>query len=173
MRIHGILFMSLLSGCHACSTNDGAAPDAGVDAAPAPIDAAPDVEAAPAPSASATASAPSPQCRLALRVTSLRSSGGITDPDLQSGSTSTLVFPCSGGAARAQFGKHVFVGTADKSHVSLSAGSTYNALGCPWHTTQTISGTPPSLVYSYTEKVVPPCKSSARPSTMSGAISAQ
>jgi hypothetical protein len=161
--------MSLLSGCHACSSSTAAAPDAGVDAPPAPLDAAPELDAAaPAPSASGS----SAECRLTLKVTSLRSSGGTTDPDLQSGSTSTLVFPCAGGPARAHFGKHVFVGTADKSHVSLTAASTYSAFGCPWHTTQTITGSPPNLVYSYGEKVVPPCKSSARPSTMSGAISA-
>lgn len=134
-------------------------------------------DAAPAPSASATAPAahaatgPAP-CKMALKVGTLASSGGITDPDLSSNSTSTLVFPCAGGTAHAQFGKHSFAGTADKTKVNLLATSTYTAFGCPWTTTQTITGAPPALHYSYTEHVAAGCKSNAKPSTISGPVSA-
>jgi hypothetical protein len=58
-------------------------------------------------------------------------------------------------------------------NLTLSAGSVYNALGCPWQTSQTIAGTPPNLSFHYGEKVVPPCKSSARPTTLDGSISVQ
>jgi hypothetical protein len=163
-----------LSGCSSCKHHDAAAVDAGVDVAPAAV--APPNDAA-APLASAAPAPPdTTDCTLTLKVGALTSSGGasgITDPDLRTGSTSTLSFPCSGGAARAQFGKHSFTGTADPTHVHLTATSTYAAFGCPWQTMQTISGAPPALRYSYTEHIVGTCKSSAHPSTMSAPVAAR
>jgi len=69
--------------------------------------------------------------------------------------SATLKFPCAGGAASAAFGTHSFVGTASRTNVSIARVNTFDFQGCKVTTTQRISGTPPSLRWSYTETIPP------------------
>jgi len=113
------------------------------------------------PSATTTAAATSnlPEtgtCNLTLRTSGFSgsSSSCTFDEKVRSG-PATLTFPCAGGTARATFSSHTFTGVADKQRVTISRVNTFDFQGCNFRTTQSITGTPPNLSYSYAETLLP------------------
>jgi hypothetical protein len=111
-------------------------------------------------------------CRLTLRSTSFSpSSSGCEFNEKVRGNTAALVFPCAGGTARAAFGSQLFSGTADRNKISVSHSEVFKFQNCTVLSTQSITGTPPNLAYSYSERITSSgCK--ALPCTARGTISA-
>jgi hypothetical protein len=113
----------------------------------------------------AAKSVPTPatgRCKLELRVSGFVPSSPSCsfNEKVRSGSPTTINFPCSGGITTAKFGAQTFAGTASTTKVSLTQVETFPFNGCQVRSTQSITGTPPNLQYSYAENVVSgSCKS--------------
>lgn len=132
-----------------------------VSTAPRPTTTAGTVTTPTTPSATATVAAASslPEtgtCNLTLRASGFSgsSSSCTFDEKVRSG-PATLTFPCAGGTARATFSSHTFTGVADRQRVTISRVNTFDFKGCNFRTTQSITGTPPNLSYSYAEQILP------------------
>lgn len=122
-----------------------------------------------------TASAPSAgTCTLNLRSTSFSPSTATCsfNEKVRSGSPATLTFPCAGGAATARFSSQTFTGTADKSHVDISNVQPFTFQQCQVTSTQHISGTPPNLSYTYSERTTGANCKGVSTCTASGRVSA-
>ena len=95
-------------------------------------------------------------CSMSLRISGFAPSKSTCsfNENVRSNSPSTVFFPCNGGGATARFGPQLFSGTADKFRVALSNTSVTTFSGCEIRTTQTISGSTPSLSYFLSESIV-------------------
>jgi hypothetical protein len=161
--------LGLVASLAGCDRKDAPAPSEPAVAAPAlasPPAAPPvaiEVPAAPPPAAT---------CTKALRVGAVRSSGGTTNSGLPSGSTGTLYLPCNGaGPARVVVNKQTLTGSVDASgNVNVAQTGTFKFANCPWSSRQTISGKAPNLSFRYTEKALPSCRTTARPTTLNGSV---
>jgi hypothetical protein len=82
--------------------------------------------------------------------------------------TTTLTFPCVGGAAEAKFGGHLFKGTVQGDVVALKDFEPFVFNSCQWESTEKIEGNlgTGSVKYSYTERPLQSCTDT--PCTASG-----
>lgn len=159
----------------------GVAIDAGKDAATAPdvaLDARPDVrDAAP----SAICVVPDggfvpggPLCWHTLEVLEITRSSStcFVDTVVKEGAFGELAVDCSGGAAEATFGDHVFRGSFDGDQVDICTGTSFDwSDGCRWDSSQRVQGSIGSgeVRFDYTEAPAPgqtrcltPCTATAR-----------
>ena len=140
---------------------------------------------APKPTATATATAtgvvagtasaaPTGTCTLSLRSTSFSPSTATCsfNEKVRSGGPATLTFPCAGGAATARFSSQTFIGTADKTHVDITNSAPFTFRTCQVTSTQRITGTPPNLSYSYSERTTGGDCAKVSTCTASGRVSA-
>jgi hypothetical protein len=95
-------------------------------------------------------------CSMTMRISGFNPSSPTCsfNENVRTNSPSTMFFPCSGGVASVRFGPQTFIGTADKTRVSLSNTTTNDFRGCTVRTTQTISGSTPVLQYFLSESIV-------------------
>lgn len=98
---------------------------------------------------------PGGQCSFTLSSSGFSGKSSCTFDEKIRSNSATLKFPCDGGAASATFGNHTFSGIASKTSVSISRANTFDFKGCQFRTVQAITGTPPSLRWSYTESILP------------------
>ncbi len=94
-------------------------------------------------------------CSLQLSSSNFSGRSSCTFDEKIRSNTATLRFPCDGGNASASFGNHTFSGTASKTSVIISRTNTFDFRGCQFRTVQTITGSPPSLRWSYAEQILP------------------
>jgi hypothetical protein len=118
------------------------------------------------------------QCIRALKLASFHvSASSCTLNEEVRNRPANLTFPCAGGDALAAFGSQVFKGKVTGENVVLTNVSPFQFEGCPWQSTQTITGSVKNktLVYTYAEALKSTearCKS-ASPCTASGVVSVQ
>lgn len=95
-------------------------------------------------------------CSMTLRISGFSPSSSTCsfNENVRSNSPSTLFFPCTGGVASVRFGPQTFIGTADRTRVSISNSTTSTFQGCQIRTTQTIAGSTPVLSYFLSESIV-------------------
>jgi hypothetical protein len=82
--------------------------------------------------------------------------------------TTTLTFPCAGGAAEAKFGGHLFKGTVQGDVLALKDIEQFVFNSCQWESTEKIEGNlaTTTVKYSYTERPLQSCTDT--PCTASG-----
>ena len=95
------------------------------------------------------------QCTFTLASSGFSGKSSCTFDEKIRSNQATLKFPCDGGSASASFSNHTFNGTASKTSVAISRANTFDFKGCQFRTIQTITGSPPSLRWSYTETILP------------------
>lgn len=95
------------------------------------------------------------QCTFSLSSSGFSGKSSCTFDEKIRSNSATLKFPCDGGPATATFGNHTFSGTASKTQVAISRSNTFDFKGCQFRTVQSITGTPPSLRWSYNEAIIP------------------